>query len=80
MQQFIPAGVCARQIDFLVENGIVRSVDFKGGCPGNLIGIKHLVEGMSVQDAIQKLAGIRCGDKTTSCPDQLAQALQHTLS
>ncbi len=80
MQHFIPAGVCARQIDFQIENGLVQSVDFKGGCPGNLIGIKHLVEGMPVKDAVRKLSGIRCGDKTTSCPDQLAQALQATLS
>ena len=59
-----------------VEDGVIRSVQFEGGCPGNLQGISRLVQGMQVDEAIARLAGIRCGGKPTSCPDQLARALQ----
>lgn len=69
-------GVCSTSIDIEVENGIIKFVQFFGGCNGNLQGISSLVEGMKVDDAISKLKGIRCGFKTTSCPDQLAQALE----
>ena len=69
-------GVCSTSIDIEVEDGIIKFVQFFGGCNGNLQGIYALVEGMKVEDAISKLKGIRCGFKTTSCPDQLAQALQ----
>lgn len=69
-------GVCSTSIDIEVEDGIIKFVQFFGGCNGNLQGISALVEGMKVEDAISKLKGIRCGFKTTSCPDQLAQALQ----
>lgn len=71
-----PTGVCSSAIDIQVEDGIIRSVSFTGGCNGNLQGISRLVEGMKVEDAIAKLKGIRCGFKSTSCPDQLAQALE----
>jgi hypothetical protein len=58
------------------ENGIVKHVEVVGGCNGNLQGISRLVEGMSVQEAIARLHGIRCGKKPTSCPDQLSKALE----
>lgn len=69
-------GTCSSAIDVEVENGIIKSVAFIGGCHGNLQGISRLVEGMKADDAIAKLKGIRCGFKATSCPDQLARALE----
>lgn len=68
-------GTCSRAINIDVQDGIVKSVRFVGGCAGNTAGISKLVEGMSVDEVIKRLSGIRCGFKTTSCPDQLAQAL-----
>lgn len=69
-------GTCSTAIDIEVNDGIIESVQFTGGCNGNLKGICTLVKGMRVEDAIEKLEGIRCGMKPTSCPDQLAQALK----
>ena len=69
-------GTCSTSIDVEVENGVVKFVEFFGGCNGNLKGIASLVTGMPVDDAITKLKGIRCGFKATSCPDQLALALE----
>ena len=69
-------GTCSTAIDIEVNDGIIESVQFTGGCTGNLKGICALVKGMRVEDAIEKLEGIRCGMKPTSCPDQLAQALK----
>ena len=69
-------GVCARNILIDVEDGIVKSVKFEGGCNGNTKGVAALVEGMKVEDVISKLEGIKCGFKNTSCPDQLAKALK----
>ncbi len=71
-------GVCSRNILIDVENGIVKSVRFEGGCNGNTKGISALVEGMKAEDVIQKLENIKCGFKSTSCPAQLAQALKQT--
>lgn len=71
-----PKGVCSREMILEVEDGIIRDVTIKGGCSGNLQGISRLVEGMTVKTAIEKLQGIRCGLKPTSCPDQLARALK----
>ena len=68
-------GTCSRSITFDIEDGVVRNVQFEGGCNGNLKGIGAIVDGMKVEDVIDKLSGIRCGFKNTSCPDQLAQAL-----
>jgi uncharacterized protein (TIGR03905 family) len=68
-------GVCSSTITFEIENDIVTSVQFVGGCNGNLKGISSLVIGMKVDDVIERLEGIRCGFKSTSCPDQLAKAL-----
>ena len=72
-------GTCSRTIFFDVENGILHNVQFVGGCNGNLKGIGALVEGMKVEDVIDQVEGIRCGMKSTSCPDQLAKALKETL-
>jgi uncharacterized protein (TIGR03905 family) len=69
-------GTCSRAILFDVEEGLVKNVQYIGGCNGNLKGIGALVEGMAVEDAIARLEGITCGMKSTSCPDQLAQALK----
>lgn len=69
-------GTCSTAIDIEVNDGIIESVQFTGGCNGNLKGICAFVKGMRVEDAIEKLEGIRCGMKPTSCPDQLAQALK----
>lgn len=77
--KYIPKGVCSSQIDIHVEDGIIQSVVFTGGCNGNLQGIGRLVSGMKVEDAIERLSGIHCGFKNTSCPDQLAKALHSYL-
>lgn len=69
-------GVCSRQIDFELDGGVVHNVRFTGGCNGNLQGIGRLVEGMSADEVIEKLEGVDCNGKGTSCPDQLAQALK----
>ena len=71
-----PEGVCSKQMTIEVEDGIIRDLKVEGGCNGNLQGIGRLVAGMPVAEAIQRLEGIRCGRKKTSCPDQLAQALK----
>ncbi|MGN1147068.1 MAG: TIGR03905 family TSCPD domain-containing protein [Lachnospiraceae bacterium] len=70
------SGTCSTAIDIEVTDGIIESVQFTGGCNGNLQGISSLVKGMKVEDAISRLKGIRCGFKSTSCPDQLAKALE----
>lgn len=73
---YYPEGVCSRQIDVEVEDDIIQDVKFVGGCNGNLKGIGALLKGMNVDDAIDRLSGIKCGFKPTSCPDQLAKALK----
>lgn len=74
-------GTCSREITIeLDENNKILSAVFNGGCAGNTTGISHLVVGMDAQEAIQRLKGIRCGFKSTSCPDQLALALEECLS
>jgi len=70
------SGTCSTQIDFDVEDGKIHNVVFTGGCNGNLKGIAALVEGQKVEDVIDKIKGIKCGFKQTSCPDQLAKALE----
>ncbi len=72
-------GTCARSIDVEVEDGIIKEVKFHGGCAGNTSGIAKLVEGMEAKHVIERFEGIRCGFKSTSCPDQLAQALKIVL-
>lgn len=76
---YIPKGVCSKQINIEVEDGIVKSVEYIGGCNGNLKGIGSLVKGMKVEDVIERLENIKCGMKNTSCPDQLAQALKENF-
>ena len=73
---YITKGVCSRKIDIEVNDGIITSVKFIGGCAGNTQGVAALVKGMPVDEAIERLSGIRCGFKSTSCPDQLAEALK----
>lgn len=73
---YTTSGVCSRMIEIEVEDGVVKHVEFVGGCSGNTQGVARLVEGMAVEEAIKRLSGIRCGFKPTSCPDQLARALQ----
>ena len=74
--KYQPHGVCSRQIIIDVEDGIVNSVKFGGGCSGNTQGVAALAKGMKVNDVIDRLEGISCNSKPTSCPDQLAKALK----
>lgn len=74
--QYRPKGVCSQSINFDIEDNKVKNVSFVGGCSGNLQGISRLIEGMDVNEAISRIEGIRCGFKSTSCPDQLAKALK----
>lgn len=69
-------GTCSTRIEVEVEDGIVKNVRYTGGCNGNLQGISALVKGMPVEEVIARLEGIRCGNKITSCPDQLCKALR----
>ncbi len=73
---YTPEGVCSRQMELEVEEGIIKNVKIVGGCAGNTQGVSRLLVGMSVDEAIERLKGIRCGFKSTSCPDQLARALE----
>ena len=74
--QYTPRGVCSRAFTIQVEDGVIRSVQIVGGCDGNLKGISSLLLGMPVDEAVRRMEGIRCGNKPTSCPDQIAQALK----
>jgi len=76
MYQYKTKGTCSQMIYFDIEDSKVKNVSFLGGCNGNLKGIGALVEGMDVDEAIARIEGIRCGMKSTSCPDQLAKALK----
>ena len=74
---YYPVGTCSKQIDIDIDDdGRVQNVSFMGGCNGNLQGISSLVRGQKIDDIINKLQGIRCGMKRTSCPDQLCEALK----
>ena len=72
--------VCSQEMNFEIEGDTIKSVEILGGCPGNLIGISHLVKGMKIQDVIAKFEGISCAGKPTSCPDQMARALKQYLA
>ena len=74
------SGVCSREIEFEVVDGKLHNVQYLGGCNGNLQGVGALVEGMEIHEAITRLKGIKCGMKGTSCPDQLATALEQYLN
>ena len=69
-------GTCSRAVIVDVEDGIITDCEFVGGCSGNTQGVASLVKGMKVEDAVSKIKGIKCGMKSTSCPDQLARALE----
>ena len=70
--KYIPQGVCSMEMIFDIENNIIKSLEIVGGCPGNTVGVSRLVEGRK----IEMLKGIQCGNKGTSCPDQVAEALE----
>ena len=77
--QYQTSGTCCRLMQVKLDNNKIVDVDFIGGCPGNLLGIKQLIKGMSIEEVISKFSGVRCGDKSTSCPDQLAKCLKQAL-
>lgn len=77
---FTPKGVCSRQINLDIEDGIIKDCEFIGGCNGNTKGICSLIKGQKAKDVIERLEGTTCGNRPTSCPDQLAQALKEYLS
>jgi len=72
-------GTCSRKVLVDIEDGVITDCSFVAGCPGNTMGVATLVKGMTVEEAISRLKGIRCGTKSTSCPDQLAKALESAL-
>ena len=76
---YIPRGVCSRMIEVEIEDDIITACRFMGGCSGNTQGVAKLVVGMDANDAIDRLKGIDCGGRGTSCPDQLANALDEAL-
>lgn len=76
---FTPEGVCSKKIFFDIEDGRLRNLKFIGGCEGNLAAISILLEGMDVEEVIEKMQGIRCGKKATSCTDQLSKILQEQI-
>ena len=76
---FYPRGVCSRTMVFDIENGVVKDLEVVGGCNGNLKGIASLVKGMKLEDVIERLNGIPCGNKPTSCHDQIASGLKKFL-
>lgn len=78
--RYVTRGVCSRAIELELEGDVIRSVRFEGGCSGNTQGVAALAVGMTAKEAIERLSGIRCGFKQTSCPDQLAKALQEALT
>lgn len=79
--QYKTKGVCSKQMNVKIDDeGVVQAVEIIGGCHGNGQGVARLVEGMKAEDAIKKMAGIRCAYKATSCPDQLSKALTVALN
>ena len=74
--EYKPSGVCCRRMVIDIENDVINSVEFVGGCPGNTLGIASLVKGMKVEEVLEKLDGITCGFKKTSCPNELAKFLK----
>ena len=78
--EYTPKGVCSRKIEIDIENGIINKVRFVGGCNGNTQGISKLVEGMKAEDVISRLEGVNCNGRGTSCPAQLAKALEEAMN
>jgi uncharacterized protein (TIGR03905 family) len=73
-------GVCSRSIDLILEDGVVKNIKFEGGCSGNTQGVAKLALGMKAEDVVERLKGIKCGFKETSCPDQLAIAVKEAMA
>lgn len=78
--RYRPQGVCSQEMIIELEGDIIKSVKIIGGCAGNTVGLSHMVEGRKIDEVIEKLKGIPCGFKSTSCPDQLARALEEIKS
>ncbi len=78
--EYKTSGTCSRMVVVEIDDGIVTDCSFVGGCAGNTVGVATLVKGMKAEEAVDRLKGIRCGFKTTSCPDQLARAIEKALS
>lgn len=78
--RYEPQGVCSSEMIIEVDNDIIKKVTIEGGCAGNTVGVSRLIEGMNIQEAIKRLKGIPCGRRETSCPDQLARALEEILN
>jgi len=76
---YYPQGVCSQMFDIELNDGVIGRIEIKGGCPGNLEGLGRLLQGMDAREAIRRLKGIPCGRKPTSCPDQIARALEKML-
>lgn len=76
---YTPTGVCSREFEIDLDGNKIKSIKVIGGCPGNTIGLAKLLEGMDVNEAIAKLKGIKCGVRSTSCPDQIAKALEKII-
>lgn len=74
--RYKPSGVCSREMIFDIENGIVKDLKVVGGCDGNIKGVASLIKGMTIEQVKERLKGIRCGMKATSCPDQISKALE----
>ena len=74
--KYIPNGVCAREMIFSIDNNIIIDAKTIGGCPGNSQGVSSLIKGMNIDEVIDKLKGINCANRGTSCPDQIARALE----
>ncbi len=80
MHTYIPRGVCSRQMNIEIdENGVITNCEIIGGCAGNTVGVCHLVKGMKAEEAVKRLKGIDCRGRGTSCPDQLAIAIEEAL-
>ncbi len=80
MYSYKTRGVCSRQIDFEIEDGKLKNVKFHGGCNGNTQGLSKLLEGMDAAEAVKRLKGTNCSMRGTSCPDQLARAVEEALN
>lgn len=78
--RYEPKGVCSYEMIIEVEGDTIKKVTIEGGCAGNTVGVSRLVEGMKVEEAIKRLKGIPCGMRETSCPDQLARALEEIIN
>lgn len=79
MEKYKTSGVCCSEVQFEVENNTIKEVQFVNGCPGNTHGVAALIKGMDINDAIERIKGIDCRGRGTSCPDQLAKALEAYL-